>query len=78
MRLLVVAIPIIQAAACILIWSGCGSIPMEDCERRCRSQELHDSVLAECDEVPVTDYTSPGKCQLAENIRYHGCRSRCE
>lgn len=64
-------------AALAAILAGCSSIPMEDCERRCWSQELHDSVLAECEDVPVTDFTSPGKCQLAENLRYHGCRSRC-
>lgn len=65
-------------AALAMTLAGCGTIPMEDCERRCWSKELHDSVLAECDDVPVTDYTSPGKCKLAENLRYHGCRSRCE
>ena len=78
MRLAIVWSLMILLACAGQALTGCGTIPMEDCERRCWSQELHDSVLAECAEVPVTDYTSPGKCELAENIRYHGCRSRCE
>lgn len=57
---------------------ACTAIPLADCERRCWSAELHESILTECEEVPITDYTSPGKCSLAENIRYHGCRARCE